>query len=563
MNLFKRFVKHKSCFTVSALILLLGAMFISCTEPEGIIFNNNNAQQPSISAQPAGGFWNVYPEDNDTFDLTVTADVSDGGDLKYQWYSNTSNSANGSVAITSGGTNKTLSLSKDEFKENGPRYFYVIVTNTNNDVSGIKTASVTSDVAEVTVVGNPDDDYTTSVMPEELKGTWTYDWGGGYIEKYIVDEITFTSEYTYAGTIAGHRSNSSGEGYITIKFTENFGYIDSENKFYVIHYKDLSISEVTLAGAWLGADPDFEYGVGPGGKATQAEAEATMTVSSGYFGMYSILNKEGYTNAAHPHISAQPSSGSWNANSANTFNLTVSANISDEGTLSYQWYSNTSASNSGGKVIAAGGTGASLTLNKVNYSENGTYYFYVVVTNTNDEVNGNKTASVTSNVATVTVSGNSAVAQDFKFPAEWIGEWFPDNYMDLFLFTAPNILANYFLDWGMGNNPDYVDTLIESDWVYFYEIEVLDMAQDGDEIVLCGKFSKLGEYFTASGSGEYSAIYINKMKENEMEILLISKDDWSTPMYETLEAAKAALPLDASFRNKYINESVVLSYTKN
>jgi len=280
-------------FSFCLLPFLLACFFVfGCTEPENIIPNIDNAKQPSITVQPAGGFWNVFLEDNAAFDLTVTANVDDDGELTYQWYSNTSDSATGGTAIATAGTDKTLSLNKNNYTENGPRYFYVIVTNTNNDVSGTKTASVTSAVAEVIIVGNPDTAYTTSAMPEWLKGTWTYDWGGGYIEKYIIDETTFTSEYTYAGTIAGHRSKSGGDGYITIKFTENSGYVDSEDKFYVIHYKDLSISEVTLAGAWLGADPDFEYGVGPGGKATQAEAEAAMTVSAGYFGMYSILGRE-------------------------------------------------------------------------------------------------------------------------------------------------------------------------------------------------------------------------------------------------------------------------------
>ena len=67
--------------------------------------------------------------------------------------------------------------------------------------------------------------------------------------------------------------------------------------FYVIHYQTLTDSALSLSGAWLGADPDFEFGVGSGGKATQAEAEAVMTVSAGYFGMYSSLSKEDADNS--------------------------------------------------------------------------------------------------------------------------------------------------------------------------------------------------------------------------------------------------------------------------
>jgi len=304
-----KFAKRAGCCVALALVLVFGSMFLSCSEPEDTN-KTVNAQQPSISVQPADVFWNVYNNTN-PINLSVTAAVTDGGELTYQWYSNTSNSASGGIAITTGGTDETLSLNKSNYTTNGSRYLYVVVTNTNDKADGKKTATITSAIAEVVVVGNPETSYTTSTMPENLKGTWTYDWGGGYIEKYIIDETTFTSENTYAGTIVGHRSNSDGAGYITIKFTENFGYIDSENMFYVIHYKDLSISKVTLAGAWLGVDPDFEYGVGSGGKTTQAEAEAVMTVSAGYFGMYSILDKDGFVIPLNGFWQAEFSDITW------------------------------------------------------------------------------------------------------------------------------------------------------------------------------------------------------------------------------------------------------------
>jgi hypothetical protein len=77
----------------------------------------------------------------------------------------------------------------------------------------------------------------------------------------------------------------------------------------------------------------------------------------------------------------------------------VSASVSDGGTLSYQWYSNTSNSNVGGTAI----TGATATNYTPPTSAAGTVYYYVVVTNTNTNVNGNQTATATSNVAAITV----------------------------------------------------------------------------------------------------------------------------------------------------------------
>jgi len=553
MNLVRR-INHRGklvSFCLLALVLVFGAMFISCTDPGKIIPNTDNAEQPIITAQPAGGFWNVFPEANNTFDLTVTANVTDDGNLTYQWYSNTSKSATGGTAITTNGTSKTLSLSKNNYTANGYRYFYVVVTNTNNETEGVKTASVTSAVAEVAVVGNPDTAYTTSAMPENLKGTWTYDWGGGFIEKYIVNETTFISEYTYTGTIVGHRSNNDGDGYITIKFTENSGFVNSENMFYVIHYKDLSISEVTLAGASFSADPDFEYGVGPGGKTTQAEAEAVMTVSAGYFDWYSILDKEGYTNADHPHISAQPAGGSWNASANNTFTLTVSANIDDNGTLSYQWYSNTSASNHNGTIMS-GKTAATLQLEKANYTANGTYYFYVEVTNTNNSVNGNKTAHSTSNVATVTISVNSVAPSFEELFAPFVGTW-SDPYGDTFVFDTPDYMGYDIMGFMMG---------LFIGW----EGKVLDIAYFNETEGMIYIKIETSEGWGLVNSGDFTGIYFKNKDPNNKLILNLAVEgenimgyQYGQPMYQTLAEAKAALDYEFVLTTLIITN---VNYTK-
>jgi uncharacterized protein YodC (DUF2158 family) len=140
---------------------------------------------------------------------------------------------------------------------------------------------------------------------------------------------------------------------------------------------------------------------GDGGKKTATAVSNVATVSvNGAGGTYLI-------NAAQPSISTQPQSGTWNVETQNTHGLTVAASVNDGGTLSYQWYSNTSNSSTGGSPT--GTNSASLILNKTDYTENGPRYFYVVVTNMNNGATGNKTAARTSNVATVTVSGNGGI----------------------------------------------------------------------------------------------------------------------------------------------------------
>ena len=107
-------------------------------------------------------------------------------------------------------------------------------------------------------------------------------------------------------------------------------------------------------------------------------------------------------NAQKPMITAQPQGGTYIQN-AIAATLSVTANITDNGTLSYQWYNNTTNSTTDGTLIS----GATARTYTPPTSTIGKRYYYVVVTNTNDSVNGTKTALETSNVATITVNVNA------------------------------------------------------------------------------------------------------------------------------------------------------------
>ncbi|MDR2638653.1 MAG: hypothetical protein LBC09_02300, partial [Helicobacteraceae bacterium] len=108
------------------------------------------------------------------------------------------------------------------------------------------------------------------------------------------------------------------------------------------------------------------------------------------------------TNAQAPVITSQPKSANYIFGSGDPVApLTVSATSPDGGTLSYQWYFNDTDSNSGGTAISGGATAASYTPPTDTI---GTIYYYVIVTNTNNSVNGNKTESVASNTARIEVA---------------------------------------------------------------------------------------------------------------------------------------------------------------
>jgi hypothetical protein len=104
-----------------------------------------NAQTPNITVQPKAT--TTYDQNATAAPLTVTASVGDGGTLSYQWYSNSINSYTGGKVLTgSNGFSYTPPTSAI-----GTTYYYVAVTNTNNGVNGTKTATETSEVAEVIV----------------------------------------------------------------------------------------------------------------------------------------------------------------------------------------------------------------------------------------------------------------------------------------------------------------------------------------------------------------------------------------------------------------------------
>ncbi|MDR2727842.1 MAG: hypothetical protein LBB56_01830, partial [Chitinispirillales bacterium] len=106
--------------------------------------------------------------------------------------------------------------------------------------------------------------------------------------------------------------------------------------------------------------------------------------------------------AAAPEFTSQPQSGVVAL--GEVFKATVEASVTDGGILSYQWYSNTTGSNSGGTSIhgAAGPTYSMLT------STQGTFYYYAAVTNTNSNAAGNRTVTAVSDAVSVTVLVNAA-----------------------------------------------------------------------------------------------------------------------------------------------------------
>ncbi|MBQ7938911.1 MAG: S-layer homology domain-containing protein [Clostridia bacterium] len=106
-----------------------------------------DAVKPVIDVAPAGASYIVGTA---ATPLTVSATVTDGGTITYEWFKNDTNSTENGTSV---GTGAAYTPATDVI---GETYYYVVVTNTNENATGAKTASVTGDAVKITVTADPD-----------------------------------------------------------------------------------------------------------------------------------------------------------------------------------------------------------------------------------------------------------------------------------------------------------------------------------------------------------------------------------------------------------------------
>ncbi|MCL2872653.1 MAG: hypothetical protein FWF41_06730, partial [Betaproteobacteria bacterium] len=134
-----------------------------------LCYNTDDAQTPYVSTVQSQNI--TYAQNALATPISVNADVSDGGTLSYQWYSNTANSVYGGTPIGTNDPTYTPNTANV-----GTLYYYVVVTNTNPAATGAKTASATFMVAGVSVIaslGSNTIDLSLANPPASGTG-WTY-----------------------------------------------------------------------------------------------------------------------------------------------------------------------------------------------------------------------------------------------------------------------------------------------------------------------------------------------------------------------------------------------------
>ena len=289
--------------------------------------------QPSIGTQPTGA---TYCEDGTASGLTVSATGT--GTLTYQWYSNSNNSNSGGTSLGSSNGANTASYTPPTTTA-GTTYYYV--------VAGSDCGNATSDVVAVTV--NP----STAIGTQPT--------GATYCQNGTASALTVSASGT--GTLSyqwysnSNNSNSGGTSLGSSNGANTSSYTPPTTTAGTIYYYVVAGSDC--------------------GEATSNAVAVTVNPSTA--------------------IGTQPTGATYCQDGTATA-LTVSA--TGTGTLTYQWYSNTTNSNSGGTSL-----GSSNGANTASYtpptSTAGTTYYYVVA--------GSDCGNATSDAVAVTVNPSTTI----------------------------------------------------------------------------------------------------------------------------------------------------------
>lgn len=134
-----------------------GYYYVSVTEPnknESVRLELTVVEAPPLIDAEAPVITNdlsttpaEYHLNEEALPLEVTAEVSDGGTLSYEWFSHFANNTFGAISL--GVTAPTYTPSTTAL---GTTYYFCVVTNTNDDATGQKTTQTISNIACIKVV---------------------------------------------------------------------------------------------------------------------------------------------------------------------------------------------------------------------------------------------------------------------------------------------------------------------------------------------------------------------------------------------------------------------------
>jgi hypothetical protein len=277
-----------------------------------------------------------------------------------------------------------------------------------------------------------------SISTEQYTGTVSW-YNHARFEANTVYEahitLTPTEDYSLNGVVANFFSvededakttvsNSANSGVLTVTFPATDAIVDlmaipgiTPPAVGATPVTAITTTQYTGTVTWMPADVPFK-------PSTQYTATITLTPAKGYtltdvetnfFTVSGAIKVENsvnsgvitaefpetsttVVNAQTPSITTQPQPDTIYTGDTPA-SLTVTATVVDGGTLSFQWYRHTEDSNSGGTAIA----GATESSYIPPVTEEGTVYYYVMITNTNPSANGLTVTTAASRAVAVTV----------------------------------------------------------------------------------------------------------------------------------------------------------------
>jgi O-glycosyl hydrolase len=406
--------------------------------------------EPYISVQPKShSFFISSFEEAPELTVEVSGWQRLDGKLTYQWYTfadMTEYCDNGGTAIDGEtGSSYTPFNLNYSFRQNSGKsfYYYVVVTNDYPNAQGNKKASVQSEMAIISFYNS-----TLSPFPVITKQPVNASYVIGKAASVTPLEVRATGAgltyQWYTNTKYGVTGGEEIEGNNTASFMPDIGDLaKGENYFYV-----------TVTNNITGTDP------------TEISLPVKIT----------LIPSE---RAATPQITVQPQSQTvFSGGSVRT--LTVEAEVSDDGIITYQWYSADKAAATRTPSVAderetytlvpvvstklEGETGPSFTP----VITSGTHYYYVEITNTNEDATEVQTAKRPSKTATIQFAAASGaktanafitVPDNYNKPGDPSRKQFIRGYggMDVAWANFPNTTKaetelQYNQDWGLGYN---------------------------------------------------------------------------------------------------------------
>jgi len=371
-------VKMTALCLITALVIF-ACSALSVTEVEKIV----DAQTPKISKPTTESFW--YKIGDDLPDLQVAASVTDGGVLTYQWYKYDFVKGIGVPLNGEDGTSYTPPAITEE-RPGRPYRYYVEVTNTKQNATGRK--QVALPVIMDIMAYDPDNAQMPRITRQPANGSFV-------LSARMAAGISVSSDVGDGGIISYQWYQAKGN------VAEHGDPIEGATSNALSLRRDLFDDDPVVAEGTY-----YFFVVATNTNIRVSGRRDTQTLSD-----VAVVTVTRSKNAAEPIIKVQPQGKILFVGEAVTPSdlVSVSADSDDGGVLSYQWYSSSKNANTGGSLIADA-TEASCALSGINTGSAASFYYYVVVTNTNEAVTENKTTTITSNAARVTVQSKTVPA---------------------------------------------------------------------------------------------------------------------------------------------------------